>query len=189
MKAVQLLEYTPEQFSNPSPTTTSTQFQLNFDSTSSQPNIIPTTNHPQSQYQSQLNLILNLNTIWLWHKINPILLVAIVCSFTWNLKRKIQMIGHDCSIFAELKGSVFIGVNRLSCQVIIAFHLVATQDLTLTPELLSVVQNLQLQPTPRWFVENGQFAGLGRFKGFTFTLLIICHCWKLVLWKKESSLR
>ena len=39
MKVVQLHEYTPEQFLNLFPT--STKFQLNFVSTSSQPNINP----------------------------------------------------------------------------------------------------------------------------------------------------
>ena len=41
MKVVQLHEYTPEQFLNPSPTPTSTKFQLSFVSTPSQPNINP----------------------------------------------------------------------------------------------------------------------------------------------------
>ena len=56
----------------------STQHPLTFNLTSIQShlNLISTSgsNRSQPQYQPQLNLNHNLNSIWLWHKSNPILL-------------------------------------------------------------------------------------------------------------------
>ena len=70
---------------------TSTHFQLNFHSISSQPyfNLRFKSTSASNQPQPQLNLNHNLNSIWLWHKSNPILfdlflgdvLPSISCSF------------------------------------------------------------------------------------------------------------
>ena len=65
--------------SQPQLNSTLTQFQLNFDSSQPLFNLIlksaSASNQPQPQYQPQFNLNLYLNSIWMWHKSNPILFV------------------------------------------------------------------------------------------------------------------